>query len=132
MKFAKYFILSILSVLIVSCGKDDEPELEKSAEDLIYTSWKGVNRGWNYKGDEVTDNVILQFLSKSKGQYIILDDAGIPIPQSGEIWYTFDGPVIGFDGSLTGKWTIVKRTKNHLKLASFDPYESEMELERIF
>lgn len=133
MKFVKYFLLLILSMLVVSCSKDDEPELEKTTDDLIYTSWEGVYRGLDSKGELFTYKVILQFLTETQGQYFVLDGAGNPInPSLPEVWYDFDGPVITFNGSLTGRWTITKRSKHQLKLEAYKPYKSELDLKKIF
>lgn len=132
MKITKLLWLFVITILLSSCSDDDDKELEKTTDDLIYTSWKGEVYGPDYKGDILRENIILQFLSPTEGQFIRLDEQGKPLFSTNGVSYKFNGPVISFQGAITGQWTITKKTSKHLRLEAYTPYQNTMDLERVF
>ncbi|MCI8999209.1 MAG: hypothetical protein HFJ95_09500 [Muribaculaceae bacterium] len=134
MKLTRLLLLLFASMMVMSCSNDDDDkELEKTTDDLIYTSWKGEYTIVGDSGKVGHRNVILQFLTPKTGQYIILDDDGNPLyPGLNDLWYDFSGPVITFNGALTGRWTITKKTHKRLRLEAYTPYQETLELEKIF
>lgn len=132
-KLTKALLFSMLCIMMCACSDDDEPKIDNAEKELIATSWKGNMIGEKSDGSTIKTQVIVQFLTSDEGQFIELDDKGLPIYGGGgnNLYYHFERNIISFSGAMTGQWTITTLTKKRLVMESFNPYKVVLELERI-
>lgn len=112
MKIIKILLLLSLSLMLFSCGDDDDSKL--APDSLKQTSWKGIY----IEGDNETGrkgSVGLVFNTDKGGyydlQYTEKDNS------HGYFRYSLDGKLlVMWGGSVEGNWLIVSKSKNEMTL----------------
>ena len=123
-------LLILVSVLLLSCSHDDNIENAIGPEELLHTTWRGLDVCVEDGEETVSVSFIAEFQTYSKGKYIFVDDDGNSYGD-GNFTYKINGNTVTFDGAITGYWTVMERTKNKIKLRAFLPAEHIMTLTKI-
>ncbi len=115
-------------LIMTACSNDDEPKLELTAEYLEATTWDAELTGTQSPTpNPISAHFVMQFLTKESGKCIPTygDDT-----YEGSFTYNITKDMILFNGSLTGYWTVIERTKNKMVLQAYLPNEFNMVLTR--
>ena len=123
-------ILILVSVLLLSCSHDDNIENAIGREELLYTTWRGLDVCVEDGEETASVSFIAEFQTHSKGKYIFVDDEGNNYGD-GSFTYKINGNTITFDGAITGYWTVMERTNDKIKLRAFLPAEHIMTLTKF-
>ncbi len=125
-------LLTIVSLMIclvmTACGNDDEPKQELTPEYLEATTWDAELTGTQSPvPNPISAHFIMQFLTKETGKCIpTYGDTDY----DGSFTYNITKDMILFNGSLTGYWTVIERTKNKMVLRAYMPNEFNLVLTR--
>ena len=120
----------LVSVLLLSCSHDNNIENAISREELLHTTWRGLDVCMEEGGETASVSFIAEFQTYSKGKYIFVDDDGNSYGD-GSFTYKINGNTITFDGAITGYWTVMERTNDKIKLRAFLPAEHIMTLTKF-
>lgn len=130
MKTIKLLFGVIFCILLVSCSDDDDFRFNK--ESLKQTVWEG--RFIETNEDEVaieTKNVVFQFYTTEKGQYIINKEGYETV-----MWdfnYVIDERMINItNGSLLGNYTLLEFSQNKMILVILGTHKGTLTLNRKY
>jgi hypothetical protein len=131
MRTIKLLFFVILSIVLISCSDDDD-DFRFNKESLKQTIWEGKFIETN--DDEVaieTKNVMFQFYTTEKGQYIINEGGHEAV-----MWdfnYLIDDKMINIDnGSLLGNYTLLEFSKDKMTLVIPGTHKGTLTLNRKY
>ncbi len=129
MKKLSFIFIFIACLLITACSKDNEPNLELSAEYLEATTWDAELSIIAYPDPTANSaHFVIQFLTKGSGKCIpTYGDTAY----EGGFTYNIVKDMITFNGSLVGNWTVIEHTKTRIVLQAFLPNEYNLVLTKM-
>lgn len=124
----KYLINFFIFFTLCSCGSD-EPDYDLTINDLLYTTWTGVQTETMENGTVQTINFIILFTTEKEGMVTYLDSNGTPL-QNFPIYYKIEGTIMSFKGAFKGDYRIISHSKNAIELEAYLPNHSIINLSR--
>lgn len=129
MKKLSVIFMVIGCLIMVACSNDDEPKSGITSDYLEATMWDAELTGSAYPNHTpISAHFVMTFLNKESGKCIpAYDDDSY----EGSFVYSVNKDMITFNGSITGNWFVVKRTKTQIVLRAYLPNEFNLVLNEL-